>query len=195
MSPLGRRAGAQDTRAAILAAAKRAFGRHGFDAASMRGIARDAGVDPALLVHYYGNKAGLFEASLELPVDPDLVVAALLDGDPADLGSRLVQTFLGVWDATPGQGPMLALLRGAVTHEDSAGMLRELLQRRLIRPVVDGIGADRPDVRAALVASQMVGLALTRYVLRLEPLASAVPVSVISWIGPTVQRYLTGQLD
>jgi len=121
-------------------------------------------------------------------------VAGLLAGDLDTLGERVVRTFLGVWDATPGQGPMLAMLRSAVSHEDSAAMLRELLLRVILRPVAHGAGGDRPDLRASLLASQVVGLALTRDVLKLKPVASASAADLAPLFGPTLQRYLTGAL-
>jgi len=154
-------------------------------------VARAAGVDPALVLHFFGSKDGLFEAALELPLDPAGVVAGLLQGSRDDLGERVVRTFLGVWDAAPAQGPMLALLRSAVSHPDSADRLRALLLRAILLPLAVGAGGTEPDRRAALVASQVAGLALTRYVLRIEPVASAAPEELARAIGPTLQRYLT----
>ena len=194
MKPSGRRPGDSGTRDAVLAAAKEAFGRQGYAATSLRAVARTAEVDPALITHYFGSKDGLFEAALALPLDPGVLVAQLLSGGPDGLGERIVRTFLGVWDSTPGQGPMLAMLRSAVSHEDSADTLRELLLRVLLRPLAVGAGADQPDLRAALLASQVVGLAMTRYVLRIEPVASADPDTLANALGPTLQRYLTGTL-
>lgn len=190
----GRRPGESGTRDAILAAARLAFGTQGYGATSVRAVARAAGVDPSLVLHFFGSKDGLFEAALELPLDPAAIVAGLLAGDLDTLGERVVRTFLGVWDATPGQGPMLAMLRSAVSHEDSAAMLRELLLRVILRPVAHGAGGDRPDLRASLLASQVVGLALTRYVLKLKPVASAFADDLAPLFGPTLQRYLTGAL-
>ncbi len=194
MSRGGRRPGQSDTRAAVLAAAREAFGMQGYGATSVRAVARTAGVDPSLVLHFFGSKDGLFAAAIELPVDPAEVVAGLLAGDVDDLGERIVRTYLAVWDASPGQGPMLAMLRSAVSHEDAAEMLRELLLRVILRPLTVGAGGSDPDLRAALVASQLVGLAITRYVLRLEPVTSASADELAPLLGPTLQRYLTGQL-
>lgn len=190
----GRRPGDSGTRDAILAAAKEAFGTQGYAATSLRGVARAAGVDPSLVTHFFGSKDGLFEAALALPVDPAALVDAVLGGPTSQLGERIVRTFLLVWDSTPGQGPMLAMLRGAVSHEDSAARLRDLLLRVILRPVVRGAGVSDPDRRAALLASQVIGLAMTRYVLRLEPIASAGPDELAPVMGKTLQRYLTGPL-
>jgi AcrR family transcriptional regulator len=194
VSPSGRRPGDSGTREAILSAAKEAFGNRGYGATSLRAVARTAGVDPALVTHFFGSKSGLFTAALELPIDPQLLVPALLAAGVDGLGERIVRTFLGVWDATPGQGPMLAMLRSAVSHEDSATMLRELLTRVLLRPLADGAGGDDPDLRAALLASQIVGLAITRYVLKLEPVASGTADELAPVYGRTLQRYLTEAL-
>lgn len=190
----GRRPGESGTREAILSAAKEAFGAKGYDATSVRAVARTAGVDPSLVLHFFGSKDGLFEAALELPMDPAVLVAGLLAGDREGLGERVVRTFLGVWDATPGQGPMLAMLRSAVSHEDSAALLRDLLARLILLPLATGAGAGDPELRAGLLASQIAGLAVARYVLRLEPLASADADVLAPLIGPTLQRYLTGPL-
>lgn len=198
MSPGGRRAGDSGTRTAVLEAAKRSFGAQGYGATSVRAVAREAGVDPSLVLHFFGSKDGLFEAALELPIDPSRLVPGLLAAGPLDeLGERVVRTFVGTWDATPGQGPMLAMLRSAVSHEDSAERLRSLLLRVVFRPLAQGAGAGDGDAdrRAALLASQVVGLAFARYVLHLEPLASASADELVPLLAPTLQRYLTGDLE
>lgn len=194
MSPGGRRPGDSGTRTAILAAAKQAFGAQGYSATSVRAVARAAGVDPSLVGHFFGSKDELFEAALELPLDPAVLLARLLEPPVDGLGERVVRTFLGVWDASPGQTPMLTMLRGATSHPDSAVKLRDLLLRVLMRPLAVGAGAGDPDLRAALLASQIVGLAVTRYVLHLEPVASASADELAPLYGPTLQRYLTGEL-
>jgi AcrR family transcriptional regulator len=181
----------------VLAAAQRAFGEQGYGATSVRAVAREAGVDPSLVLHFFGSKDGLFEAALQLPFDPSDLVPLLLAGGPADqLGERVVRTFVGVWDAVPGQGPMLAMLRSAVSHEDSADRLRALLLGVVLHPLVRGAGAGDADAgrRASLVASQVLGLAVARYVLHLEPLASAPADELVPLVAPTLQRYLTGDL-
>ena len=192
MTRPGRRPGDSGTREAILTAAKHAFNTQGYGGTSLRAIARSAGVDPALVTHFFGSKDGLFEAALELPMDPSVLVPTLIADGIDGLGERIVRTFLGVWDGTPGQGPMLALLRSAVSHEDSAEMLRGLMTRVLLRPLALGAGVSDPDLRAGLLASQISGLALTRYVLKLEPIASMSADELAPLIGPTLQRYLTG---
>jgi AcrR family transcriptional regulator len=191
----GRRPGDSGAREAILAAAKAAFAELGYDRTTVRGIARTAGVDPALVHHYFGTKEELFVAAMELPVDPSAMVAGLLADGTAGLGARLVRTFLSVWDSPDGTSAFLALVRSAVTHERSAAMLREFVSTAVLGRLLAGLDTDQRPRRAALVGSQVVGLAMARYVLRLEPIASATADEVAGPIGGTIQRYLTGTLD
>jgi AcrR family transcriptional regulator len=189
----GRRPGESGTRGAILDAARRSFGTAGLSGTTIRGVAREAGVDPALVHHYFGSKDALFAAAVELPVDPAVLVPRLLDDGLDGLGERVVRTFLQIWDGTPGQGPMLALLRGAVSDETAAASLRDLLMRALFLPLAEAAGGpDGAALRASLAGSQMGGLALARYVLRTEPLASADAAVLAPAIGATLDRYLKG---
>ena len=190
----GRRPGDSGTREAILAAARESFGSAGYGGTTIRGVARAAGVDPALVHHFFGNKDGLFGAAMELPFDPSVVVAGLLAEGLDGLGERIVRTFLSIWDGTPGQGPMLALLRSAVSDEQAATSLRTFLSRVLLTPLAKAATDDRPELRASLVGSQMVGMAVARYVVRIEPLASATADELAPAVGPTLDRYLTGPL-
>jgi AcrR family transcriptional regulator len=153
-------------------------------------VARAAGVDPALVHHYFGSKDKLFAASLELPFDPTVVVPALLAEGMDGLGERVVRTFLGIWDATPGQGPLLALLRSAVSDELAAKSLRDFITHVIVGPLASAAGSDEAELRATLAASQVLGLAIARYVVRLEPLASAGPDELGPLIGQTLDRYL-----
>ncbi|MGN9765040.1 TetR/AcrR family transcriptional regulator [Micromonospora sp. SD12] len=191
----GRRPGNPDTRQAILDAARAAFAERGFDAASIRAVAAAARVDPALVHHYFGSKDRLFLAAMHAPVDPAELLPRVLAGDRAGLGERLVRTFLGVWDSPAGTAGV-ALLRSAVSNEWTARLLREFLVTQVLRRVLDHLDVD-PDelpLRGSLVASQLIGLAMMRHVVRLEPVASAAPETLVAAIGPTVQRYLTGDL-
>lgn len=190
----GRRPGDSGTRQAILDAARHSFGELGFARTTIRGVARAAGVDPALVHHYFGSKEGLFASALELPVDPAAMVPMILAEGLDGVGERIVRTFLAIWDATPGQGPMLALLRSAVSDERAAASLRDFLTRVVLRPLAEAAGGEDARLRAALVASHMLGVAVTRYVVRLEPVASAPPDELARTIGPSLQRYLTGPL-
>ncbi|MEV4467180.1 TetR family transcriptional regulator [Micromonospora echinofusca] len=191
----GRRPGNPDTRQAILDAARAAFAERGFDGASIRAVAAAAQVDPALVHHYFGSKDRLFLAAMHAPVDPAELLPRVLAGDRAGLGERLVHTFLGVWDSPAGTAGV-ALLRSAVSNEWTARLLREFLVTQVLRRVLDQLDVDPAELplRGSLVASQMIGLAMMRHVVRLEPVASATPETLVAAVGPTVQRYLTGDL-
>ncbi|MEV4482299.1 TetR family transcriptional regulator [Micromonospora coxensis] len=191
----GRRPGNPDTRDAILAAARTAFGERGFDATSIRMIATAAGVDPALVHHYFGSKDQLFRATVDIPVDPAELLPAVLAGAPEEVGARLVRLFVRVWDSPTGTAAV-ALLRSAATNEWTARLVREFLVTQVLRRVLDhlAVAPDELPLRGSLVASQMIGLAMMRYVIRLEPVASADPETLVAALGPTVQRYLTGDL-
>ena len=191
----GRRPGTPDTRTAILASARAAFAERGYDGASIRAVAAGAGVDPALVHHYFGTKEKLFVEVMGLPVDPQVVLSAVAEHHRDDLGPELVRTFLSVWDP-PAGAPLVGLLRSAVAHEWVGRLLREFMIDTVLRQVAQRAAPDAADadLRATLVASQMMGLAMARYVVKVEPLASAPPGTVVAAIGPVVQRYLTGDL-
>ena len=188
----GRRPGGGDSRGDILAAARASFADRGYDATSLRSVARAAGVDPALVHRFFGGKPGLFAAAMDLPADPGTLVRGLLADGVDDLGERIVRTFLGVWDSPPAQERLVALLRAGVAGAEAAEVLRGFVTEAVLGPVAEATG--RPDgrLRASLVGSQLVGLAVARYLLRLEPLASAPADDVATAVGPTLQRYLTG---
>ena len=191
----GRRPGNPDTRVAVLAAARAAFAERGFDGATIRAIATAAGVDPALVHHYFGSKDQLFLAAIEAPADPADLLPEVLAAGRDELGGAVVGLLLKVWD-----GPMrpagLALVRSAVANEWTAKLLREFLVTQVLRRVLATLDLPRAerDARGALVASQLIGLVMGRYVLQVEPLSSAAPEWLVAAIGPTVQRYLTGEI-
>ena len=191
----GRRPGNPGTREAILDAARSAFAERGFDAASIRGIAGTAEVDPALVHHYFGSKDQLFLAAMNFPFDPGQLVPKVLAGDRDAVGERLVRTFLGIWDSPAGSAAQ-ALLRSAVSNEWTARLLREFVTTQVLRRVLENLDIDPAELplRGSLVATQMIGLAMMRHVVRLEPVASADPETLVAAIGPTIQRYLTDPL-
>jgi AcrR family transcriptional regulator len=195
MARTGRRPGASRTRDAILEAARREFGQHGYDRATIRGVARGAGVDPALVHYFFGTKAELFAAAMELPVNPAELAQTLLAGEPERIGERLIATFLSVWDHGDNRDVFIGLLRSAVTDEQAATLLREFAVRELFGRVAAALGTPDAELRANLVFSQIFGLAVARYILRIEPLASTPGELVAAAVGPTVQRYITGDLD
>jgi AcrR family transcriptional regulator len=189
----GRRPGPSRTRQAILDVARDEFAERGFDAATVRQIARRAGVDPAMIAHHFGSKQQLFLAALEVPFDPAAEIAEVVDGPREELAERLLGRLLRVWDSPLGAGA-LAVVRTAVQREDTAALIRDLALSRALRPLMatmDGTPEERLW-RANLAGSQIIGLIFTRYVVRLEPLASAAHADVVASIGPTLQRYLTG---
>jgi AcrR family transcriptional regulator len=190
----GRRPGNSGSREAILAAARTQFAQHGYDAATLRGIAGVAEVDPALVRHYFGSKEGLFVAALEFPVDPAKVLPGLFGQGVDGLGERLVLFFLEVWDDPNGQ-PFLALLRSVTGSVEAAEMLRQFVTREVVARLAGVIGGDDARLRAALAGSQLVGLAMMRYVVRLEPIASAERAELARVIGPSIQRYLNASAD
>ncbi|MGH3544860.1 MAG: TetR family transcriptional regulator, partial [Mycobacteriales bacterium] len=165
MSPRGRRPGTTGTRDAILQSARAEFSRHGYDAASIRGIAAGAEVDSSLVYHYFANKQALFVTALEFPADPGVELPRILDGAPEQLGERLVRTVVTIWDSEQ-ISPVIALLRSAVTNEQFAAMLRQFITRAILEPVIGSLTIDHSQLRGALVVSQLVGLAMARYVLR-----------------------------
>ncbi|UKA62849.1 TetR/AcrR family transcriptional regulator [Arthrobacter sp. FW306-04-A] len=189
----GRRPGQVSSRDAVLRAAREQFSRRGYDAATVRAIAAEAGVDPSMINHHFGTKEQLFMAALELPVDPKEHLTAVLDGPRGGVGKRLVSRLLTVWDSPAGAAGV-AVLRTAMQHEWSAALVREFILNRAINPLLAGLGVPGEEAswRGSLVASQLSGLILTRYLIKLEPIASAPHAVVVRALGPTIQRYLTG---
>ncbi len=191
--PRGRRPAGENTRAALLDAARAEFTERGFDGATVRAIAQRAGVDAAMVNHWFGGKEALFVAAMEIPVDPVKIVHGILDGDPARSAEQILRTFLSVWDAEGG-GALAALMRSVASHEGAARMMREFLGQVIFGRVVPAVAPDQHELRAALCGTQIAGLAMIRYVIRLEPLASADHDTVVTAIAPNLQRYLTGGL-
>jgi AcrR family transcriptional regulator len=189
----GRRPGGGDTRAALLDAARAVFAERGYDGATVRAIAERAGVDPAMVKHWFGGKEPLFVAALNLPVDPATILSEALPGDPDELAERIISRLLAVWDET-GAAQLAALLQSIAGHEAAASLLREFIGRVLVGKIFSIVAPDRPELRASLAGSQMFGLAFVRYVLKVEPLASADHATIIAAVAPNLQRYLTGPL-
>ena len=195
---VGRRPGRQDTRGGIVAAAREVFAERGHDGASIRHIAASAGVDPALVHHYFGTKEQLFLAVVQPPVSPADLVPRIVAGDPAKLGERLVTTFISMFESPVTAPAFEALLRGAFANRLSGKLIREFFAVQIIRRVVRELDAvvDAAELplRANLAASQLLGLAATRYILKFEPIAMAPRETVIAAVAPTLQRYLTGDI-
>jgi AcrR family transcriptional regulator len=195
MTRTGRRPGVSGTREAILDAARRSFAEHGYQHATIRQVADLAGVDPALVHHYFGTKQELFVAAVQLPVNPVEHLMAVLAEDPDQAGRRMAETFLSIWDHAADRSPLLALVRSAVGDEHAAAMLREFITEELLGQIAVRLGGPDARLRATLIGSQIIGLAMARYIVKVEPLASAPPAQIVAAVGPTLQRYLTGDLD
>jgi AcrR family transcriptional regulator len=189
----GRRPGSPDTKAAILEAARTLFAAQGYSGTSLRSIASAAGVDAALVHHYFGSKDDLFVAALSLPIDPRAVFATFAAGGPEGAGERLVRGFLSVWDDPALQVSMVAFARGLIEPAASS-FLRDGFLRVVIWPLGEALGIDDPERRMPLVASQVIGIVMLRYLIGVEPLASMPAEEVVAIYAPTLQRYLTGEL-
>jgi len=159
----------------------------------MRAIASEAGVDPALVHHYFGTKDDLFMAALQLPVDPRELLAPVIAAGADNAAVGLLETFLGVWDDPDNQLAFLSLFR-SVLDPPGELLLSQGFVPVVLGPVGQALGIDHPEARMPVVASQVIGLIMCRYVLRIEPLASMAPETVVATYAPTIQRYLTGEL-
>jgi AcrR family transcriptional regulator len=191
----GRRPAGADTKTALVEAARAVFSEQGYEGATVRAIAKRAGVDPAMVNHWFGGKEGLFaKAVLQLPVDPAVIAAEIVSGDLATIGERIVRRFLTVWDSTSG-GQFAALVRSVAGHEMAVVGLRDIFLKQIFMRVATKTGADNAMFRATLVASQLIGMGMVRYVARFEPLASNDIDTLVAAIGPTIQRYFTGEID
>ncbi|GAA3786938.1 TetR family transcriptional regulator [Sphaerisporangium flaviroseum] len=186
----GRRPGSADTRGEIIIAARKIFSEKGFDKATIRGIAREAGVDPALVHHYFDTKDGIFVAALQLPVEPAKVVPLILAGPREEVGERLVRFVLTMTADPEAREPVIALMRSAMTNEQVVVMIREFLTAAVLNRVVEALGI--PPVNMEVAFAQVFGVILMRYVLRLEPLASIEVEELVQIVAPTIQRYLGG---
>jgi AcrR family transcriptional regulator len=190
----GRRPGECSTRDQILEAATASFAEHGYDRATIRDIAGRAGVDPALVMHYFGSKEALFSEALELPTRPSEVFARGMAAGSENLGATVVRTFLEAWEPPETRVRLMAMLRSAMTNEAAMGMIRDLLVREVFGPMTHALGVPDARLRATLVGSQLIGLAVMRYIGHIEPVASASIDELVAAIGPTVRRYLVGDL-
>ncbi|OZF45692.1 TetR family transcriptional regulator [Rhodococcus sp. 14-2470-1b] len=190
----GRRPGRPDTREEILRVARTRFAATGFDKTSIRSIAADAGVDSALVHHYFGTKRDLFVASIALPTDPTVVLRPVLAADTDRLGEALLTAILAVWDFENGQA-VVATFRSLIAGAD-VGLIKTFLMHIVLEDIAHRV--DEPvgsgPLRVALVASQMSGLLLTRHILSIEPLASMPAHRVVALTAQTLQHYLTGEL-
>lgn len=190
MTRTGRRPGTSDTRDQILAMARRRFATRGYDATSLRGIATDAKVDPALLIHYFGTKEGLFTAATGLPTGLSEVFAGQQGQTLRDFAESLARSYLRFVDSDQSRNAILALVRSAVSNEKAAAMLREFLAAELLPVIASRTGHENAPLRAGLVAAQLMGVAMLRHVVRLDPVARATPDEIVALVAPVIEHYL-----
>jgi AcrR family transcriptional regulator len=191
MSPAGRRPGPQKTRGAILDAARQEFVSRGYATTTIRSVARAAKVDPALVYHYFNDKPQLFAATLDLPFDPRAVGETAMPGDAPFDGTRLAEEFLARFEQTPGAEGFVALAQAAASSPDAARAIREFLAARIRITAPDSEPSDAWGQRHSMVAAALIGTAWSRWILRVEPLASVPRDQVARWLGPTLDHFAT----
>ncbi|MBE1551460.1 AcrR family transcriptional regulator [Mycobacterium sp. OAS707] len=188
----GRRQGEPVSRDAVLAAAKQRFASEGFERTTLRAIAQDAHVDPSMVLYLFGSKEALFRESLRLILDPDALVAALTGDDDPDIGTRMVRTYLRIWETPDSAASMRAMLQSATSNSDAHDAFRGFVQDYVLTSVSGVLGGDEhAKLRAMLAASQLVGTAMLRYIIEVPPLSTLSADEVVALIAPTVTRYLT----
>jgi len=190
----GRPPGTSDNRDRILTSARELFARNGIDNTSIRAIAASAGVDAALVHHYFGTKAQLFVAAIQIPIDPMQIIGPLREAPVDELGWRIPSLLLPLWDSELGSG-IVATMRSVLAGSD-VSLIRSFLQEIItaeIGPRVDDPQGSGP-IRVQFVASQLVGIVMARYILELEPFKSLPIEQIVATVGPNLQRYLTGDL-
>ena len=189
----GRRPGASDTREQIAAAARAAFGEQGYERTTFRGIAAAAGVDPALVVRFFGSKEELFRQVMALPPAIAEALARLADGPRESIGRRLAQLVVGGLESPVSRPVVLGRIRSAVSHPEAAALVRELVAGDLLRLAAQ-VADDRPELRAVLIGTQMIGVAQARYIVQIEPLASMPVEELVELLAPMFQRLLAEPL-
>ncbi|MCV7365263.1 TetR/AcrR family transcriptional regulator [Mycolicibacterium neworleansense] len=190
MPPRGRRPGRPGTRAELVAIARRMFAAGGYDKTSLRDIAAAASVDPALIRHYFGSKAELFRATVGWPFDPGQLRGRILDDGPSGLAERLTRAFFELWEDPETRAPLLAILRGAATHEESAALVRQFIEQRLYPQIATALTGADAELRVDLAMGQLLGIAYLRHILRIEPIASQSTEELIAHAVPAVRVHL-----
>jgi AcrR family transcriptional regulator len=181
------------TRDRILAAAREEFSERGYEKTSVRAIAKAAGVDPALVHHYFGTKEQIFEAAISVAFAPALnAPVAIADGPLEGIGERLTRFIFGIWENPTTRTPLLAILRSAVNNDTAAAVFRRLVAAQLLRRIAEQLDLPDAELRAELAGAQLVGCAMLRYVIKVEPLVSADLEQIVARVAPVVQGHLTG---
>ena len=192
----GRRQGGPVSRDAVLSSAKQRFADQGYDKTTLRQIATDAHVDASMVLYLFGSKSDLFREAMKLIIDPERLVDAIAVGGDADLGTRLVRTYLGIWDDPDTGASMVAMLASATSNPDANQAFRDFMREYVLTAVSGALGGG-PDtrMRAVLAATNMIGTAFLRYIMRVGPLAEVSTEEAVRMIAPSVQRYLTADPD
>ncbi|KHL00831.1 TetR/AcrR family transcriptional regulator [Sinomonas humi] len=192
---MARPKGPSDRRAAIVAAATRLFAEDGYDGVSLRQIAREAGVDAALVHHYFDGKDDLFAASVALPIDPEALLADIDEQAPAERGRFVARVIVRLWEG-PQRHALAAFFRSTISSTSRSRLLAHVVRRRILTRIADGLPGDddERELRASMAASQVVGFMIARYVVRLEPLASLPSEDAERLLAPAIQRHLTEPL-
>lgn len=190
MRPIGRRPGNPGTRNVIVTTARRLFAAAGYDQTSVRDIASAANVDPALIRHYFGSKAELFRSAVGWPFEPVEIGGRIASGERDEIGARLTRVFFEAWEQPDSRAPLLAILRGAATHEESTTLVREFIQGQLYPQLAKPLRGPDAELRIDLAMAQLLGIAYLRHVLQVEPIASAPLDELITRVTPIVDAHL-----
>jgi AcrR family transcriptional regulator len=166
------------------------FADAGYDKTSVRDIAAGAGVDPALIRHYFGTKAELFRTTMGWPFEPTQVAAQVTSGGRDEIGARLTRVFFEAWEQPDSRAPLLAILRGAATHEESASLVRQFIQGQLYRQMADELPGPNAELRIDLAMAQLLGIAYLRHILRVDPIASTPVEELVARVAPVVTAHL-----
>jgi AcrR family transcriptional regulator len=191
MARIGRPRGKTDTRNVILAVARRMFADAGYDKTSVRDVAAAAGVDPAMIRHYFGSKAELFRATMGWPFAPAEIAARVTGGDRNEIGERLTRVFFEAWEQPESRAPLLAILRGAATHDESAHLVRQFIQGQVYAQIAASLGQPDAELRIDLAMGQLLGIAYLRHILRVEPIASTPAEDLINRVAPVISAHLS----
>lgn len=190
----GRRPGPSATREAIAEAARRRFADLGYEGTTIRAIAEDAGVDPALVLHFFASKQELFRSVIALPFEPEQALPEVLAGPRSQAGLRFARFAVSQLEDPQSRDVLLGIVRAAASGPESADLVRELIAERMVGAISDSLAVDDAPLRANLVASQILGLMMARHIIRIEPLASLPAEALVEAIAPNLQRYLTKPL-
>lgn len=192
MARTGRPPGKTDTRNVILAIARQLFADGGYEKTSVRDVAAAAGVDPAMIRHYFGSKDELFRATMGWPFEPAEIAARITGGDREEIGERLTRVFFEAWEHPESRAPLLAILRGAATHDESANLVRQFIQGQVYSQIAAGLDEPDAELRIDLAMSQLLGIAYLRHILKVDPVASTPVDELVERVGPVISRHLTG---